>query len=143
MNPLTHPELFMELANLQEKDVVNIKGTLETPQILLNKNDGTMKFAGRSLPENPKLFYAPFKNWLAVYVENPKPYTHVTFMFDYINTTSSKMVMELIDIFKKVEERNGRLIIDWYYQQDDEDMLESGEDFEQVTGSEFNYHSYP
>ncbi len=133
----------MELADIKDKEIVHIKPTLETPEIILNKKDGLMKFEGRSLPENPKLFYAPIKNWLNAYAESPHQYTHVTFRFDYMNTTSSKMVMEVIDIIKSVERHNGRLIIDWYYQEDDDDMMEAGEDFAGVTGAEFNFYSYP
>lgn len=143
MNQVTYQGIMMELSNIVGKEMVHIKSTLETPEIILNKKDGLLKFEGRSLPENPKLFYAPIKNWLSDYAQNPHQYTHVTFRFDYMNTTSSKMIMEVIDLLKLIERNNGRLIIDWYYQEDDDDMMEAGEDFAGITGAEFNFYSYP
>lgn len=142
MNFFTKNELESELSEIQGKEKVEIKRTTETPEILLCKNEGKIKFEGRSLPENPKDFYAPIKSWLSVYAENPPQKTHVTFMFDYFNTSSSKVIMEIIDILKSIESRNGEVIIDWLYQEDDEDMLEAGEDFASITDASFNYFSY-
>lgn len=133
----------MDLTEMLGKDSVLIEGTTETPEINLNAKNGEISFAGRSLPENPKIFYDPIKTWLAGYSENPAETTHVSFVFDYFNTASSKLIMEIIDIIRIVESKNGNLKIDWYYQEDDEDMMEAGEDFESVTGAQFNFISYP
>ena len=124
-------------------EIINIDGTTESPEISLNAREGIIRFSGRSLPENPKTFYSPFKEWLTEYAKNPAPVTHASFIFDYFNTASSKLIMEIIDVIKTVEENNSKLIIEWHYQEDDEDMLEAGEDFEAVTGVSFNYISYP
>ncbi len=133
----------MHASGISGKEIINIEGTSETPEILLNSREGVIRFSGRSLPENPKTFFNPIKEWLAEYAKNPAPTTHVSFIFDYFNTASSKLIMEIIDIIKTVEENDSKLIIDWHYQEDDEDMLEAGEDFEAVTGVNFNYISYP
>jgi len=133
----------MDSNEILGKDNVIIEGTNETPEIILNKKEGIIKFSGRSLPENPKNFYDPVKHWLSGYGENPAKSTHVTFAFDYFNTASSKMIMEIIDLIKNVEKKNSTLTIDWHYQQDDEDMLEAGEDFAEVTMTTIYFHPYP
>ena len=133
----------MHASGISGEEIINIEGTSETPEVILNAKEGIVRFSGRSLPENPKIFYSPFKEWLTEYAKNPAPVTHVVFVFDYFNTASSKLIMEIIDIIKTVEENNSKLIIEWHYQEDDEDMLEAGEDFEAVTGVSFNYISYP
>lgn len=142
MNFLVKNELEMELSEIENKALVHLESTVETPEIILDKEEGKFRFAGRSLPENPKTFYAPIKSWLQAYIENPCATTHVTFMYDYFNTASSKVIMEILDLFKEVEKRNGKLIIDWYYHEDDDDMLEAGEDFESITDTVFNFHSF-
>ena len=61
------------------------------------------------------------------------------FKFEYFNTSSSKC---LFDIFRKlniVKESGFDLSINWYYEEDDEDMLEAGEDYADLLGIEFNY----
>jgi hypothetical protein len=125
------------------KENVHMEGTNDTPEIELNKREGFIKFSGRSLPENPKNFYEPIKDWLNFYLENPPKTTHVVFAFDYFNTASSKMIMEIIDLVKNVEKKNSELTIDWHYQEDDEDMLEAGEDFAEVTMTTIYFHPYP
>jgi hypothetical protein len=51
---------------------------------------------------------------------------------EYFNTSSSKCIL---DVFKKLEAINkgeNDVLINWYYEEDDEDMLEAGEDYESI-----------
>ncbi len=54
------------------------------------------------------------------------------FSLEYFNTSSSKCIL---DVFKKLEaihKGKNEVIINWYYEEDDEDMLEAGEDYESI-----------
>ena len=49
---------------------------------------------------------------------------------EYFNTSSSKCIL---DVFKKLESLAGTEVsVKWYYEEDDEDMLEAGEDYEAI-----------
>ncbi len=51
---------------------------------------------------------------------------------EYFNTSSSKCIL---DVFKRLESivNNGHdVIINWHYEEDDEDMLEAGEDYQSI-----------
>ena len=49
---------------------------------------------------------------------------------EYFNTSSSKCIL---DVFKKLETLSGTEVsVKWYYEEDDEDMLEAGEDYEAI-----------
>ena len=49
---------------------------------------------------------------------------------EYFNTSSSKCIL---DVFKKLESVTGSEVsVKWYYEEDDEDMLEAGEDYEAI-----------
>lgn len=124
------------------KDYVLLKGSSETPEVLLDKNKGEIKFSGRSLPENAKGFYKPIKDWLNNYTENPLEQTHAVFAYEYFNTASSKMILEMLDILKLLEDKGGQVKIEWYYLEDDEDMLEAGEDFAEIADLKFEFVSY-
>jgi len=124
------------------KDYVLLKGTSETPEVMLDKANGVIKFSGRSLPEDAKSFYKPIKDWIKRYSENPKKGTHAIFAFEYFNTASSKMILEMLDLLKIAESKDDQLKIDWYYLEDDEDMLEAGEDFAEIADLKFEYVSY-
>jgi hypothetical protein len=43
----------------------------------------------------------------------------------------------LLDLFKRLETISNKVVINWYYEQDDEDMLEAGEDYEAIINVPF------
>jgi len=135
-----------DIQNVLEKDFnqdkIFLKGTSETPEVALDKTNGTIKLSGRSLPEDARSFYKNIVYWLNKYAEDPKQGTHAVFVFEYFNTASSKMILELLDILKEIEAKDENLKIDWHYMEDDDDMLEAGEDFAEIAYLTFNYISY-
>jgi hypothetical protein len=142
MGMLATKEIIKEVNEVINKDSVSIQGTSETPEIKLDKNEGIIKFSGRSMPEDAKSFYNPLKQWIEQYSQNPKQGTKVIFAYEYFNTASSKMVMEVIECVKKIQEKDPDMVVEWHYMEDDDDMLEAGEDYSDITGIEFEYFSY-
>jgi len=113
-------------------ELVNIEGTPKTPTISLNSEAGTIEIKGRSIPENSIEFYKPIVDWLDEYAKVPQEKTVVSIQLEYFNTSSSKCIL---DVFKKLETiKKGKndVVINWYYEEDDEDMLEAGEDYESI-----------
>ena len=109
-----------------------IEGTPKTPSIKFNQEEGIIEIKGRSIPENSIEFYKPVVEWLEKYAKDPLKKTLVNIQLEYFNTSSSKC---LLDIFKKLEaihKSKNEVIINWYYEEDDEDMLEAGEDYESI-----------
>ena len=43
----------------------------------------------------------------------------------------------MLDLFRRLENVNSKVVIHWYYEQDDEDMLEAGEDYEAIVNVPF------
>ena len=113
-------------------DNIYLKPTSKTPSINFDKEKGVFEISGRSIPENSIDFYKPVLDWLDNYIDQPLPETILEIKLEYFNTSSSKC---LVDIFRKFEilHRNGKdTKIRWYYEEEDEDMLESGEDFKGI-----------
>jgi hypothetical protein len=109
-----------------------IEGSPKTPSINFNANEGLFSIEGRSIPENSLDFYKPVMEWLDAYLTEPKDETNVTIKLEYFNTSSSKC---LLDVFKKLEiifKRGNKVSINWHYEEDDEDMLEAGEDYQSI-----------
>ncbi len=113
---------------------IKIEGTPKTPEVEFKADEGKMLIKGRSIPENSIEFYKPLIDWIENYgneVEDEKP-TEVNMQLEYFNTSSSKCIL---DVFKKLEEikKKGKdITINWYYEEDDEDMLEAGEDYQAI-----------
>lgn len=111
---------------------ISIEGTPKTPAINFNNDEGLIEIKGRSIPENSIEFYKPMVDWLEKYGSNPKAKTVVNIQLEYFNTSSSKCIL---DVFKKLEtihKAGHDVVINWFYEEDDEDMLEAGEDYQSI-----------
>ena len=109
-----------------------IEGTAKTPNVKFDAEQGFIEIKGRSIPENSIEFYKPLIDWLDDYAKTPKSNTKVNIQLEYFNTSSSKCIL---DVFKKLEvihKIKNDVTINWYYEEDDEDMLEAGEDYESI-----------
>jgi hypothetical protein len=109
-----------------------IEGTQKTPEVVLDPQKGVLEIKGRSIPENSIEFYKPLVDWLEEYSVETSEKTVVNVHLEYFNTSSSKCIL---DVFKKLEsihKSNNEVLINWYYEEDDEDMLEAGEDYESI-----------
>lgn len=111
---------------------LTIEGSPKTPMVKLEPETGKLEIKGRSIPENSIEFYKPIVEWLEEYGANPQKLTDVHVQLEYFNTSSSKCIL---DVFKKLEtivKAGHEVLINWYYEEDDEDMLEAGEDYQSI-----------
>ncbi len=111
---------------------VIIEGTPKTPSVKFDAATGILEIKGRSIPENSIEFYKPLVDWLDKYSTDPVSQTVVNIHLEYFNTSSSKCIL---DVFKKLElihKAKNDVVVNWYYEEDDEDMLEAGEDYESI-----------
>jgi hypothetical protein len=119
-------------------EVLHLEGTEETPQVTLDKKKGLFEISGRSLPEDASSFYKPVIRWIDSYALGPNPVTEFIFKLDYFNTASSKLILDLLSALEKV----GGTTIHWYFNDDDEDMEEAGEDFSELVKIPFVFKTY-
>ena len=120
-------------------DSINIEGTPKTPTISFDANTGVIEIKGRSIPENSIEFYKPLVDWLDKFADVAQGTVNVNIQLEYFNTSSSKCIL---DVFKKLEnlqnKNRAEVVINWYYEEDDEDMLEAGEDYQSILKIPFN-----
>lgn len=120
---------------------LKIEGTKQSPFVDFNQTTGFLEISGRSIPENSFEFYNPLLEWLMEYAQNPKGKTTLKIYLEYFNTSSSKYILEVLKKLKEILKSPGAEVqVDWYYDEDDDEMLETGEDYEDVTGLNFEYH---
>lgn len=103
----------------------------KTPRLYFNAKTGDFEISGRSIPENSIEFYKPLLEWLDEYIKNPQEDTKLHVNLEYFNTSSSKC---LVEILRKLEKIHGdhKVKVFWHYEEEDEDMMESGEDFKKI-----------
>lgn len=113
-------------------ETITLQESAKTPYIRLDPDQGQIEIKGRSIPENSVEFYRQVISWLSEYAQGDSKPTNVRFQLEYFNTSSSKCIL---DIFKKLEamyRKGWEVSISWCYDEDDEDMLESGEDYQSI-----------
>ncbi|MBN2756618.1 MAG: DUF1987 domain-containing protein [Bacteroidales bacterium] len=115
-------------------ETLTIQGSPKTPTVEMDAKSGVIEIKGRSIPENSIDFYKPIVEWLDEYASSPSGETTVNIKLEYFNTSSSKCIL---DVFKKLElvyKKSGEkgVVINWFYEEDDEDMLEAGEDYQSI-----------
>jgi hypothetical protein len=109
-----------------------------SPEISLSA-DGMIRIKGRSIHENVAEFFAPVEEWINGYIESPADVTCVDMNLDYFNSASAKVFVHLLETLKHVALLNKKIIINWYYEDGDEDILERGEYFSSILDIPFKF----
>jgi len=121
-------------------DLLQYEGTEDTPKVVLDKSNGIFEISGRSLPEDSAEFYQPILDWLEAYADDPNAATEFMFKLEYFNTASSKLILDVLSKLERLDEDS--TLVKWYYHEDDEDMLEAGEEFEDLVEVSFEFATY-
>lgn len=111
-------------------------GSHDTPEVLFDGQKGMLFMGGSSLPENVLEVFNPILQWVNEYKSQVQNTTRVEFNFEYLNTSSTKMVSKLIESLQELEQK-GNIQITWYYSSGDRDMKELGTDLLEETSCSF------
>ena len=117
-------------------DRILIGATQKSPLVHMDANKGLIEISGRSTPEDTDKVFGPIIHWIEQYVKEPQKKTVVNFHFEYFNSSTTKALMRLINKLQTIKKNESiELEINWLYF--DEDMLEYGQDFEELSGLPF------
>lgn len=122
-------------------EALNIAEAKNTPSIVFDLKNGNLEIKGKSIPENAPDFYQPLMEAIQVYSEALQAITTLNFSLLFFNTSSSKYLLKILTAFATLNKRGTKVVINWYHDPDDEDMLETANDIENSCGLEFKYHA--
>ncbi|HCM75467.1 MAG TPA: nuclear pore complex subunit [Cytophagales bacterium] len=117
---------------------LEIAETADTPGIVLDKGLGKFQFSGRSLNDNVSAFYQPVIAWFKEYAKSPNSETDLHFKFEYLNVESSKEVLNILTVMESVKGAR----VSWYFNEDDEDMEEIGDEISELVNIPFEFKIY-
>jgi hypothetical protein len=105
-----------------------------TPEVDFDPVTGVLRLVGESYPENAFEYFRPLLAWVSDYVAASTQPIVAEIALSYLNTSSIKSVMDLLDILEGAH-RGGRTVsLRWSYADDNERALEMIEEFkEEVT----------
>ena len=107
-------------------DAVHILPTNNTPEVLLNP-DGIIKIKGRAIDESRAKYSEPILVWIDSYLLNPAKITEVTIALEYLNSYNSIIMASILRKLSQVNMQSKNLVVKWYIEEDDDDLLERGE----------------
>lgn len=119
-----------------------LEATKETPSVHLDANASEFRIEGRSFPLNAKGFYAPILEWLDTYAAQPGSKTDFIFRLEYFNTPSSKSISDILKKLKQIKDAGHHVHIQWFYEEDDIDILDLGHVFARTVGMDFEFKEF-
>jgi len=129
-------------------EILQLNKTDFTPGVSFNPASNELVFEGVSRPENASEFYSQIIDWVVTYesslyknhvLASKKFDVHITFKFSYFNSASSKMIYQLLESVKRISMMGYKIIINWYSEEGDDQMLEDGEELSEALDIPFNF----
>ena len=121
---------------------LQIKEDDSTPKVIMDKENNIFEISGISLPEDVISFYEPVLNWINDYLKEANLSTEISINLSYFNTSSSKVILEILSLFDNLAERGLMVSASWYYLEMDDDMLATGKEFQSMLKMPFNFVPY-
>jgi hypothetical protein len=115
-----------------------IESTKSTPEIRFD-SDGMIRITGRSMATNNSDVYEQVERWIEGYLPEPSEITCIDIKLEYLNSRDMKFYISIIKKLMAVGLADKKLIVNWYYEDGDEDIREKGEYISLETGYQFNF----
>lgn len=119
------------------------------PGIRFVPDTGKFEITGISLPENVMDFYGPVIDWLERYeqeyveqaLREGRKELELKFMLDYYNSGTIRYLISILNKMKSCLDKGMNVTIRWYYDEDDEHLLDSGKELADLTQLPFTFES--
>lgn len=124
-------------------DNFSITGSNYIPTVHFDARSGVLEISGESYHEYTVEFFQPIIKWLRDYLATPGREIVFNFKMIYFNTSSSRRFLEIFDMLEDYQRsKKGKVTVNWYYQNNDFDMLESGQEFAEDVNLPFNFYTF-
>jgi len=130
-----------------------IEPTHTTPEIKFSPSENIFLIRGTSSPEDVRALYYPVSEWIKIFIDDllEGEYKHfnnknpLKFRIDvsYFNSSSAKFFYDIFRELKRVISSDIPVIVEWCYDEEDNDMKEAGADIAQLAEMKFTYIPKP
>jgi len=115
-----------------------IKETTHTPAVKILTDERRIVISGQSRLEDPSFFYEELTVLLDENLNDFRTHASVDFILHYLNSSSSKWLFHILKGLQAKFQGKKIITINWYYDSDDESILEAGEVFQSLLSLPFN-----
>ena len=120
--------------------LMEIQPTYNSPHVVLNPQHGTCVFKGKSILIEVNEFYSPLFSKIEDLIKRKlQPKLEFTFDLEYLSIPSVRRFLIFLRRLKVFQKQGGIVKVNWCYTLDDDDSLEMGEYFSQLSEMDFEY----
>jgi SiaC family regulatory phosphoprotein/Family of unknown function (DUF6272) len=147
-HPLIKDYSFFEIKISLNKNIMRkliIEKTSNSPKVVLDPENKVFLFSGESRPPDVREFYDQILSWLkefSLHIVGPdynKDPVIFNFNFEYFNSSSGKMILDICKVLAGLRLNGINIIVKWYYEKEDGDMLEVGKEMSRIVKFPFEY----
>lgn len=113
------------------------EATKSSPEVIFDPEALTLTIKGESYPENSFEFYKPVFEMLENAIAENNRFKLIIDV-TYLNTSSTKAIMNFLDLMNEAYHEDKDVSVDWYYEEDNEHSYELALDFEDFVEMPFN-----
>ncbi|MFA9459516.1 SiaC family regulatory phosphoprotein [Thiohalorhabdus sp. Cl-TMA] len=99
-----------------------------TPAVILDRDQGLLEVRGESYPENALAFFQPVVEGVGGYLAQGNPSLTIRIDLSYLNTSSVKALMDILDRAEEAHERGAAVEVEWVYDAENDRSLEMAEE---------------
>jgi hypothetical protein len=146
--PLTNGYLYFEIEITLNKYIMRkliIEKTTSSPKVILDPEKEIYLISGESRPPDVREFYDQILSWLqefSQYLLGPdykKTPVIFNFNFEYFNSSSGKLILDICKALAGLRLKGINIIVKWYHEKEDGDMLEVGKEMSKIVKFPFEY----
>ncbi len=130
-------------------EILKIEPTHISPTIRFIPELNDFSITGMSAPEDVRALYYPVIEWIDKFngelmrgdikiFNETNPLT-LKIDLNYFNSASAKFLLDILLELKKIRESGTPVVVEWYYEEEDIDMKEAGEDISELVEMELKY----
>ncbi len=120
-----------------------LKPTYNSPSVSFDAQTGLLEIGGRSIPEHANMFYEKLITWVKEYALTKPPKTEVNIKLDYLNSSSHKYLIELLEKLESIHTNGNQILVNWYFEEDDDEIKETGHECSELVKVPFNFIPVP
>ena len=118
-------------------DTIVIEKTNNTPSVFIDEDNMLCRIEGSSYPEDAHEIYQHVLDRLEKVKDKSGAKLVFEFDYDFLNSISHKKVWQILQGLKQFHKNGNDVQVKWYYEENDEDIMEAGEDLSELMNIPF------
>lgn len=107
---------------------LEIEQSKSTPFVRFDPGSGMLEIGGESYPENSHEFFSPVIEWIDHYLNEEKKSISFIVTLTYMNTSSTKYMIDILDRLEQAHDKGREVSIEWYCDGDNEREMDTVEE---------------